>query len=195
MSSAGALAELVSRVPPDAWRLPALGVWTVRDLVGHASRALTTIETYIDKPALETHLEDALDYFLAVRASTSTAEEVARRGVEAGKALGADPSTYINQLVQRVVELVQARSDLATVSTNWGTMTLRGYLPTRTFELTVHSLDLAGAAGLTIPQELHGPITRACELAGALAGRHGKSTEILLALTGRSEYPLGCSVV
>ena len=30
----------------DRWQQPGLGEWTVRDLVGHASRSFLTIETY-----------------------------------------------------------------------------------------------------------------------------------------------------
>ena len=34
----------VAQVPADSWSEPALGVWNVRDLAGHASRAMLTVE-------------------------------------------------------------------------------------------------------------------------------------------------------
>ena len=37
-------------------------------------------------------------------------------------------------------------------------MTLVGYLPTRTFELVVHGLDLAAAVGADVPAQLAGPL-------------------------------------
>ena len=38
----------VDRIRPDQWDQPGLGVWSVRDLVGHTSRAFLTVETYLD---------------------------------------------------------------------------------------------------------------------------------------------------
>ena len=35
----------------DRWQQPGLGEWSVRDLVGHASRSFLTIETYAARPA------------------------------------------------------------------------------------------------------------------------------------------------
>ena len=37
----------VARVPADEWDRPGLGEWSVRALVGHTSRALLTVETYL----------------------------------------------------------------------------------------------------------------------------------------------------
>jgi hypothetical protein len=49
-------------------------------------------------------------------------------------------------------------------------MTLIDYLPTRTFELTVHSLDLARALGIESLAVLGPAVSACCELAGRLAG-------------------------
>jgi len=35
----------------DRWDRPGLGEWDVRSLVGHTSRALLTVETYLARPA------------------------------------------------------------------------------------------------------------------------------------------------
>jgi hypothetical protein len=43
--------QVVTQIPDDRWDFPGLGVWTVRDLVGHASRSLANVETYLAKPA------------------------------------------------------------------------------------------------------------------------------------------------
>ena len=42
---------LVSRVPSDAFDQPGLGVWDVRGLIGHTSRAMSTVITYLKMPA------------------------------------------------------------------------------------------------------------------------------------------------
>src|SRR2546423_15565057 len=43
----------VARVPADAWDRPGLGDWSLRALVGHTSRSLLTVATYLDAPATE----------------------------------------------------------------------------------------------------------------------------------------------
>jgi hypothetical protein len=43
---------------------PGLGVWTVRDLVGHTCRALTTVEAYAARPAARVELERPVDYMM-----------------------------------------------------------------------------------------------------------------------------------
>lgn len=74
-------------------------------------------------------------------------------------------------------------------------MSLADYLPTRTFELTVHNLDLARAIGAPVPAAIGPAISEACGLAGRLAGCHPQAAELLLMLTGRTQLPTGLSVV
>lgn len=76
-----------------------------------------------------------------------------------------------------------------------GTITPEGYIPTRTFELTVHSLDLVPATGLGVPADLGPIVGKVCQLAGALAGRHLRTSKCILAMTGRIELPKGISVL
>ena len=42
--------DAVLAVPDDSWSAPGLGVWTLQELVGHASRAVVTVEQYLDDP-------------------------------------------------------------------------------------------------------------------------------------------------
>ena len=58
------LVTTVEEVPDDAWEKPALGVWTVRDLVGHATRALLTVEAYSERPAESRVVSGPADYFM-----------------------------------------------------------------------------------------------------------------------------------
>jgi len=53
----------------DRWDQPALGEWDVRALVGHTSRALATVETYLARPAPAAEIGSAPDYFRATRAA------------------------------------------------------------------------------------------------------------------------------
>src|SRR5207249_10881660 len=43
--------SLVRAIPAGSWDGPGLGEWDLRSLVGHTSRSLITVETYLSKPA------------------------------------------------------------------------------------------------------------------------------------------------
>ena len=79
-----------------------------------------------------------------------------------------------------------AGNDDPLVTTALGGMRLRQYLPTRTFELVVHGLDIARAAGLPTPAYSAGLLTTVLELAAAAAVLGGRGPDVLLALTGRT---------
>ena len=52
----------VEQTPDGHWDSPALGVWTVRDLVGHTSRSLTLIGEYAAAPAAQLDIHSPVDY-------------------------------------------------------------------------------------------------------------------------------------
>ena len=58
----------VEQVGPTQWEQPGLGVWTVRELVGHTSRALLTVELYLAKPAAQREIMRPVDYVLRAQA-------------------------------------------------------------------------------------------------------------------------------
>jgi uncharacterized protein (TIGR03083 family) len=194
LGAARAFGELVGQVPEAAWSTPALGEWDVRALTGHASRALSTVETYLAAPAAGPPLDGPVSYFLTVRGGTSPAA-IAQRGRETGQALGRDPAGSVRELVQRITELVRHTPDDALLGTPAGTMTLIGYLPTRSFELAVHGLDLARALGLPTPASLDPAIAASLELAGGIGARLPTAGDLLLMLTGRTGLPGGLSVL
>jgi uncharacterized protein (TIGR03083 family) len=195
--AATAYVAVVAAIPPGSWELPALGVWTVRDLAGHASRALLTVESYLDPTATVTapDVPGPLDYYRAVTATLADPASVADRGRQAGAALGADPAVAAASIADRVLALVAASDDDAQVRTPVGTMSLAGYLPTRTFELVVHSLDLAAAVGVDVPAQLAEPAEACLALAAELAAAQGRAAEVLLALTGRRPLPDAFSIL
>ncbi len=190
--AATAYAALVADIAPDQWTNPGLGEWDLRALVGHASRSLVTVETYLGQPAATEDLTSPAAYLAAV-AKVDQAS-VAERGRAAGAALGDDPAAAVQTLVDRVLPLV-AGDDDPLISTALGGMRLRQYLPTRTFELVVHGLDIARAAGLPTPNHSTGLVTDMLGLAAAAAVLGGRGPEVLLALTGRTTLPNGFSIV
>jgi uncharacterized protein (TIGR03083 family) len=195
--AAGAFADVLAALREEHWPKPGLGVWTVRDLGGHASRALVTVENYLDPgtTAREPTLSGPLDYFRAAAGGLADADAVAERGRQAGAALGDDPHATVAALAERVLALVDRSPDDALVTSPVSTSTLLAYLPTRTFELAVHTLDLAAATGVAVPPALAGPLHASLQLAVDLADQRGSSPDVLLALTGRRQLPEGFSVL
>lgn len=191
-TAADHLVALVAGIPDTGWDQPALGAWTVRALVGHTGRALSTVVEYLARPAAQREVPTTVDYYLAVAEHTDP-QSIRIRGEHAGAALGNRPLTTIRALRDRAVDAVTAVDD-PLVRTAAGGMLLSDYLPTRTFELAVHGLDLARATGQ--PETLPAEVTRAAlHLAAELTLRRGDGEAALLALTGRRSLPAGFTVL
>jgi uncharacterized protein (TIGR03083 family) len=177
----------------DRWDEPGLGEWDVRALAGHTSRALLTVETYLARPAAAVDVASAPDYYRATQA-VAAGPAVAARGRDAGAALGGDPAAAVAEIAARVLALVDTRDGTEVVTTVAGGMRLGDYLPTRTFELTVHTADLATTLG--VPLDV--PATAAAQalhIVAGLAVTGGLAGPLLLAATGRPGVPAGFSVL
>ena len=196
-SAARSFAGLVHRIPADGWDGPGLGEWDMRSLVGHASRSLITVSTYLETSAEHEDVATPQDYYAGIAdyMSSTDAEAITERGRQAGRDLGDDPAQTIDDLIERVLgELATAAADpLVAVIGGLG-IRLHTYLPTRTFELAVHSLDIARAAALSfdLPDIV---LDEATVLAARIAVTTGRGSEVLMSLTGRRVLPPGFSVV
>ncbi len=167
----------------DRWEQPGLGDWDLRALVGHTSRALLTVEEYAARPADDVAADSPAAYFRAARVFAQ-GPEVAERGRAAGRALGADPAAEVAAIAERVVALLRDLDPEQRVTTIVGGMRLVDYLPTRTFELAVHTADIAAATGA--PLDVPAAAAReALAIAGELAVQSGRAGPLLLAATGR----------
>jgi uncharacterized protein (TIGR03083 family) len=198
-SACRSLVGLVDRVGDDEWDGPGIGDWDLRSLVGHASRAVSTVVVYLEQPAAREDASSPADYLATVaRLSASTqstvvAEAVRQRGIEAGRALGDKPAEAVADIVEQALNRLRDQDDVL-LSTPVGGMLLSQYLPTRTFELAVHSLDIAVAIGVVL--ELDPVVVADCvAIAADTAARTGKGVPVLLALTGRTPLPEAFSVV
>ena len=176
----GFFLDVASRVPDDAWTKDALGVWNVRDLVGHTSRAILLVEEYATEGTTRTNV--------------GSPNEIAERGRQAGRALGDDPVSAVRVLADRVLELVDSLPDDHPVHTPGGVRPLSRYLPTRVAELTVHTIDLAEALGVEAvpPREC---IRATLYVLADYAVRQETGVQAAFALTGRAPLPPGFSVV
>ena len=177
----------------DHWADPGLGEWDVRALVGHTCRSLMTVETYLGVPATAVDLDSPTAYYRATR-SISAGPEVDKRGRGAGEALGADPANAVAVIAGRVLPLLDDADGTELVTTVAGGMRLTAYLPTRTFELVVHTLDLVAALGL-VADPPQGAASQSLQIVADLAVAGGQAGPLLLAATGRTPPALGFSVL
>jgi uncharacterized protein (TIGR03083 family) len=193
--AARAFVDLVGRIAPDQWEQPALGSWTVRGLVGHTSRAISTVANYLGTdPAPVVTVPDAETYYAEVLEKFTNNDAIAARGVEAGDQLGDDPQRHIAEALARTTALIAAESPGRIVAIGPLGIRLDEYLRTRVFELVVHSMDLGAATGLE-----HGMPASVVADTAALAARaavlKGSGTDLLFALTGRGGLPQEFSIL
>ena len=181
--------DTVEDIGSEAWCRPALGEWTVRDLVGHANRALVTVEAYLDKPAEVAEMTRPAAYYLRAAASLGDPAQVTARGREAGRALGPDPSAAVRATAERVLDRVGRESDDALLSTPVGGIRLIDYLPTRVLELTVHAGDIAAAMNADRDALPPGAAAVSLRLLADIAVERGCATVVLRSLTGRCSQP------
>jgi uncharacterized protein (TIGR03083 family) len=195
-SAARNFADLVREIPAGAWDGPGLGEWDLRSLVGHASRSLVTVSTYLTTTAEREDIATPQEYYARVTPSALGIDpaDVAARGRQAGRDLGDDPAGAVDEMVSRVLgEVATPGNPLIAVIGGLG-IRLHTYLPTRTFELAVHGLDIGRAVGIphTLPADV---LAEALGLATQMAAEAGRGEAVLLALTGREALPPSFSVV
>ena len=165
LDAALTVADLVERVPPTSWSGPGLGVWDLRALVGHTSRSLITVATYVDRPSAAEDVETPEAYYARLtRAGAANTDAVAQRGREAGAALGDDPAASFRALVATAAEALDRAGDDDLIET--------------------------AAGGFPPPV-----VAEAAALAARIAVELGHGPAVLAALTGRTALPPGFSVV
>ncbi|WP_197380108.1 maleylpyruvate isomerase N-terminal domain-containing protein [Mycolicibacterium mengxianglii] len=188
-AAARSFADLVRMIPVDRYPGPGLGEWDLRALVGHTARSLVTVITYLDQPATTVDITSAEEYY-QVAATVAAAEGagVVERGRRAGAELGDDPAAAVDALVSEASAKLDGRGDELIAVLGGAGMHLFTYLPTRIFELAVHSLDIADATGLpyTAPEEV---MSGATTLGARVATVMGHGEVLLRALTGRGALP------
>lgn len=180
------LSTLVDRVPQDRLDGPGLGEWNLRELIGHTSRAISTVSEYLAAPEpTAATVHSASEYLEVVLRRQGDDEAIALRGRAAAQQLGDDPSSAVAALVAPAIRAVDAADPDRLVTVGGGVaMPLDEYLRTRVFELTVHGVDIADATGLEwTPPTAH--LIDALHLAAVNASARHQGLEALRYLTGR----------
>lgn len=147
----GFFVSTTSKIKPEQWDGPGLGEWTVRDLVGHTARAMLTVTQFanLDAHAQPTAAEvpSAAAYYQRAFVGEGVNERVAERGRQTAQELGPDLPTVIARIAAETSALIDTLPDDHIFVSLIGGITLADYLPTRTVELVVHTLDLQVAIG------------------------------------------------
>ncbi len=187
-------------MPGDRWDGAGLGDWTLRDLVGHAvSSGLRQVPAVLSTPGDTVTLGSPQEYWAFARSAPPDLVATARAASstdarETGAWLGDDAAARISDLAGQATAALAAARDDDVVTTPAGGMRVRDWLPTRTFELVVHGMDIAAAAQVPFelpPDVVAEAVTQAARIAAAV----GDGGAVLRALTGRSPLPEHFSVV
>ena len=199
LAAARAVVDQIERLPDDGWEAPALGEWTVRTLVGHLGSMLTSVVEACSHPAPSVDLPTTAGYYAFRRrldpdVYAQALVAVAEVHAADTDALGPDPVSTVHHWFDEAVGTLGDTPDDAIVTTPAGGMLLRDWLPTRTFELAVHGLDLEAATGIavTLPPNV---LDAATTLVATTAVEIGEGRNELLALTGREALPSGWSAL
>jgi hypothetical protein len=190
LSAGSQFVAAVEALSSEHWNRVALGEWTVRDLVGHALRAVTLVRTYRTDDSGASTLT-ASEYFVVALQTMGDPVAVAQRGRDAGTALGEDPVAIVRSEYNATVEAI---NEIEFVQTPIGLMVCDEYLRTRIVELVVHTNDLQAATGQETAID-DGAAQIAIGVLGEVAVARGTGPTLLAAMTGRSSLPPGFSVL
>lgn len=186
--AASGFATLVDAVPAARLDGPGLGAWTLRELIGHTARALSTVVDYLRLPApAEATIASAEEYLEVVLRQQGDDAAIEARGRAMAAELGDDLLARICRLADEASTAVEASDPHRLVAVGSGggnAMRLDEYLRTRCFELTVHGVDIADAAGIDWRPE-PALVLDALQLAASSAAARGRGLEALRLLTGR----------
>ena len=187
-------ASIVDSIDIDGFEAPALGEWCVRDLIGHTYRAFTTVLSYSAAPAQHADFERPVDYFLNLLSSDIDHGQIAERGRAAGLEIIDDPKMMVRGFAMYVKNKLEELGDDHIMGTLAGGMRLIDYLPTRTFELIIHTMDLTNALGVKSNPPQRG-LESTLQIVSQLALHRGHAPDLLLAATGRHGLANGFTVL
>lgn len=196
-SAAVSFADLISRLPAGAWDKPGLGEWTLRELAGHAtSSGLRQVPLVLARPADEITRASSEDYWLLAKVAPADVVAAAHRASSEDARTTAETldAEMAGTLVGEATQALGRVQDDDLVETAAGGMRVRDWIPTRTFELVVHGLDLARAAAIEfhLTPEVYADVAAQAARTAAVGGG---GPAVLLALTGRTPLPPTFSIL
>ena len=191
------VAATLASVPSDAWDRPALGQWTLHELVAHLFRAVTRVDAYLDQPIEvpagsaedRSAMPDRISYFQMDLAGQAAA--IAERARKDAATLDRDTAAAHFDRAWRACDArVRALPPDHITTSLRGPMLLDEYLATRVVELVVHHMDVRAALDLPPQSDPAAARLTMAILEGLLGGPRPRNlgrTRFILAATGRVE--------
>ena len=175
-------------VRPEQWSAPGLGLWNVRQLVGHSTINATMILDALDSSRTSGRAVGPFAFWDGVLAESREAvhARIGAAAADASNRLGNEPGPAVRQLIDRSIDIVVAASEMSLVSFgSAGSIALADFLPSRIVEFVAHGLDLCRAIGRDSDDA---PLDALRLSASWLAG-YGDPVKVVELLLGRSGSP------
>jgi uncharacterized protein (TIGR03083 family) len=175
----GHLRTAVRGLTGEQWKWPSgLGGWDVRLLVVHVVRQIEAVRLLLEEP--EPRAGAPLVEPAAWALGTAALAEQLDAGTREQEARTADPLAALDAAAVQLAELhAETVRPGRLVPAPFGPMTASDFAVTRLVELTVHSDDLARAAGIPVGAHRHALASAVRVLADALALKApGNSVEV-----------------
>ena len=188
--------DVAAEVRPDQWDTLALGEWSVRELVAHASRTFASVHDWASpqRTASRVEVPSPAGFYVRMFAPGGGNAGVMEQARESAQMLEGDIATQVRAARADALAVLIEISDHHPVASRAGGMRFIDWLATRTVELTVHGLDLAAAIGSTAAPGEAALRTTFGVLSEIAIAQH-KAPGLLLALTGRHPLPTGFSLM
>ena len=186
--------ETVSNISLSQWDEPALGVWNVRELVGHTNRSIVRVAEFGQQRADKVDIASAAQHYHLSLAAEGINDAIAAAGREAGEELGSAIVDTIRKSLDATLNALDAIPDGTIIAYPNGGIKLEHYLETRVLELTVHTLDIITAIGIELepPREA---LSCTLHLLADLAVDSRLGGQLALLATGRGVIPDRFSVL
>lgn len=188
--ASGFLIRAIESVPDSDWLKPGLGVWNVRELAVHASRAWLTTLQYTAEPA-SLSLHRPVDYYLAVlNLPGDLHTRVAETSIEQAASVDDSVPVYASALYREASAVVDNTPDDQVIASLAGGIRLIDYLPSRVLEMVTHGIDIHDALG-SEPEVPVSAMSVSLELLSQIAAERlpaDQSAGLVRALTGRAPF-------
>jgi uncharacterized protein (TIGR03083 family) len=177
-------ADTVEKIASHQWDESALGVWNVRDLVGHTARSLGRVAEFSEARSDKVDISSAAQHYHVSLAVVGIEDTLAKAGHEAGQELTGDVAAMIRTSLNKALAVLDTVPDGTIIAYPNGGIKLEHYLETRVLELTVHTLDILAATGIEVepPREA---LSCTLHLLADLAVDSGYGGQLALLATGR----------
>jgi uncharacterized protein (TIGR03083 family) len=187
-------ASTVEKISPRQWNEAALGVWTVRDLVGHTCASFARVAEFSQQRANRIDIESAAQHYHVSLSAEGVDDAIAERGRLAGNGLGDDAITTTRTGIEAALAALETTPENAIIEYPNGGIKLEHYLETRVLELMVHTMDIQTAIGIEMDPPRQA-LSCTLHLLADLAVDSRFGGQLALLATGRRVVPQGFSVL